>query len=211
MAYKLADEHLHLWALKFEWDEYEAIIDGAATPGKAAERIRTAVRAVTDEIGIDAPYWDEAKGAFVHTTGTGRLTWEIAWGDDNAPVLTITVSRPSGDAFYVIADEDSVEWKPVIGAAFCTRHLEAAMHALKAAGFQAWGAPYNMAEIAKLYDALDRLEMLAHVEAKRLAMQHLGLWDQKMDRMIATAQTIEEPPVDNFLDPEVLARLQDDS
>lgn len=105
-----------------------------------AEEIARVVAKVRDVVGrsfpgIEAPTVRE-DGAIVHTTGSGRLRWEVY--EDG--YTRITVSRPSGDVLCASVGADGEVVVSDLGEPFAERHVSALHDAVgKAAEIgQAW-------------------------------------------------------------------------
>ena len=179
----LSAAHQHEWATV---DVVEGVIDADHDSlGDCLDAIEEAVvRARPTAVieGIRRPYYDVWRKIFSHTTGTGRLTWDI--GHDGAdPVVTITVSRPGNrDVLYAIAeyveppDGDYVDVEYVWeGGAFMPRHLEAlegAVRATRINGASVWygakAAPYSFREAAYAFKAAEVTEEMARERAEKL-------------------------------------------
>lgn len=116
-AYKLASVHGHLWpnaiteiagervSENATAKEFEAAIAAVIEEGVSVEEIQKRAAIINETqvvLGIEAPEFDEEYNSIFHTTGSGRLTWEIATDG----TVTFTVSRPFGNIIRAWVHED---------------------------------------------------------------------------------------------------------
>jgi len=124
-AHALASAHGHEWACALPVEVAEALwaLGGAVEIRRVVDAMRH-----EDAIGgIEAPAVNGA-GVIHHTTGTGRLRWEV-YPDG---YTRLTVSRPSGDILCASVDTgDAVEVLWTNGV-FFKRHVDVPAAALRA-------------------------------------------------------------------------------
>jgi hypothetical protein len=145
IAHRLAYVHSHEWAFMGEDVAAAAYAVGGV---KLIADLTDVARGDSAFCGISAPFI--ADGVIHHTTGTGRLRWQIY--EDGHTVLW--VSRPSGDVLQAsmwpngsLSDATAIEGS----GGFGPRHLGVLLDAINAASHQ--GATLvDPAEVAHLMD-----------------------------------------------------------
>lgn len=146
IAHRLASAHGHEWGWMSEEVAAAAFKAGAAQahaahnswnalPVVAAARagaeligaLTDAARGDSAFCGISAPHVRE-DGAIIHTTGTGRLEWEVM--PDGRCGLTVT--RPSGPVLGVLVTPEGAIGEHEVFGTFGPRHLAALADAVNA-------------------------------------------------------------------------------
>jgi len=148
LAHALALAYGHEWATAL--DSTSALRD----PEEIAENTRQ-VRWEDSMAGIEAPEmedpgtgYEDEQGMVVHTTGTGRLSWEIF----PCGTVQLFVCRPAGKVLGVsVTPDEKIEAWAFDDALYAERHIRALLPALEA--LETAGAVV-CAEIRKALDHL---------------------------------------------------------